>query len=98
MEIGQEDNFIPTLPQQAYIQVLLESSQNSGGSVTRSKAKAQMKETSERRGEELEQTSRKGRKHNKVIREIEADREKAIGKQSSLDYLVRPPHGENNPS
>ena len=55
-----------------------------------------MEETSESRGEELEQTSRKGRKPNKIIREIEANREKAAGKQSSLDHLVIPLHGEKN--
>ena len=54
-----------------------------------SKAKAQTEKTSESRGEELEQTSKKGRKPNKVIREIEANREKVAGKQSSLDHLVR---------
>ena len=57
-----------------------------------------MEETSESRGVELEQTSKKGRKPNKVVREIEANREKAAYKQSSLDYLVRPLHREKNPS
>ena len=96
MEIGQEDNIIPSLPPQAYIEVLLETSQNSRGSVTKSKARAQTEETSESRGEELEQTSKKGRKPNKLIREIEANREKATGNQSILDYLVSPIHGEKN--
>ena len=40
MEIGQEDNYIPTLPKQVFIEVLPKYSQNSGGSVTISKAKA----------------------------------------------------------
>ena len=96
MEIWQEGNIIPTLPQQAYIEVFLESSHISRGSVTISKAKAHTEENSERRGEQLEQTSKKGRKPKKIIREIEANREKAAGKQSSLDHLVRPLHGENN--
>ena len=96
MEIGQEDNFNPTLTQQAYIENLPENSQLSGGSVTRSKAKAHMEETSESRGEELKKTSRKGRNPNKVIREMEANREKLAGKQSSLDHLVRSLPNEKN--
>ena len=77
MEIGQEDNVIPTLPQQNYIDFFPKSFHIFGGLVTRSKAKAHTEETSKSIGEELEQTSRKGRKTNKVIREIEANREKA---------------------
>ena len=40
IEIGKEASYEPTLPSQPYVEVRQESSQNSGGSVTRSRAKA----------------------------------------------------------
>ena len=61
----------------------------SEGSVTRSKAKASTEEMTDISIEEQEPLSRKGRKTNKVIREQEAAREKAAGKQSNLDFLVK---------
>ena len=39
--------------------------------------------------EEQESIPRKGRKTNKTIREQEAAREKAAGKQANLDFLVK---------
>ena len=62
---------------------------NSEGSVTRSKAKASSEVTTDTSAEEQEPLSRKGRKSNKAIREQEAAREKAAGKQSNLDFLVK---------
>ena len=61
----------------------------SEGSVTRSKGKASTEEMTDTSIEEQEPLSRKGRKTNKVIREQEAAREKAAGKQSNLDFLVK---------
>ena len=61
----------------------------SEGSVTRSKAKASTEEMTDTSIEEQESLPRKGRKTNKVIREQEAAREKAAGKQSNLDFLVK---------
>ena len=62
---------------------------NSKGSVTRSREKSSSKETTDTSVEEQEPLSRKGRKSNKAIREQEAAREKAAGKQSNLDFLVK---------
>ena len=62
---------------------------NSEGSVTRSRAKACSEEATDTSAEEREPLSRKGRKSNKAIREQEAAREKAAGKQSNLDFLVK---------
>ena len=62
---------------------------NSEGSVTRSREKASSEETTDTSAEEQEPLSRKGRKSNKAIREQEAAREKAAGKQSNLDFLVK---------
>ena len=62
---------------------------NSDGSVTRSKAKACSEESTDNSTEEQEPLSRKGRNSNKIIREQEATREKAAGKQSNLDFLVK---------
>ena len=59
------------------------------GSVTQSKTKSCSKESIYNSTEEQEPLSRKGRKSNKIIREHEADREKAAGKQSNLDFLVK---------
>ena len=64
---------------------------NSEGSVTRSKAKASSEESTDNSTEEQEPLSRKGRKTNRIIREQEAAREKAAGKQSNLDFLVKNP-------
>ena len=66
-----------------------EAAANSEGSVTRSKAKACSEESTDNSVEEQEPHSRKGRKSNKTIREQEAAREKAVGKQSNLDFLVK---------
>ena len=60
------------------------------GSVTRSRAKASSEDITDTSVEEHESSSRKGRKSNKVIREQEAAREKATGKQTNLDFLVKP--------
>ena len=59
------------------------------GSVTRSKAKASSKDITDTSVEEQETASWKGRKSNKIIREQEAAREKAAGKQTNLDFLVK---------
>ena len=48
-----------------------------------------MEEITDTSIEEQEPLSRKGRKSNKVIGEHEAAREKAAGKQSNLDFLVK---------
>ena len=61
----------------------------SEGSITRSRKKASSKEITDTSIEEQEPLSRKGRKSNKAIREQEAAREKAAGKQSNLDFLVK---------
>ena len=61
----------------------------SEGSVTRSKAKPSTEEITDTSMEEQESIPRKGRKSNKIIREQEAAREKAAGKQSNLDFLVK---------
>ena len=55
----------------------------------RSRAKAHMEDTSERKEEEVETLIKKGRKPNKFLRDQETIREKAAGKQSSLDHLVK---------
>ena len=60
------------------------------GSVTRSRAKASSEDITDTSVEEQEPSSWKGRKSNKVIREQEAAREKAAGKQTNLDFLVKP--------
>ena len=62
---------------------------NSEGLVTHSKAKACSEESTNNSVEEQEPLSRKGRNSNKIIREQEATREKAAGKQSNLDFLVK---------
>ena len=59
------------------------------GSMTRSRAKASSEDITETSAEEQEPSTRKGRKTNKVIREQEAAREKAAGKQTNLDFLVK---------
>ena len=59
------------------------------GSITRSKAKASTEEMTDTSIEEQESIPRKGRKTNKIIREQEAAREKAAGKQANLDFLVK---------
>ena len=59
------------------------------GSVTRLRAKLSSKEITDTSVEEQEPLSRKGRKSNKAIREQKAAREKAAGKQSNLDFLVK---------
>ena len=61
----------------------------SEGSVTQSKTKDCSEESTDNSTEEQEPLSRKGRKSNKIIREQEAGREKATGKQSNLDFLVK---------
>ena len=67
-----------------------ESEQISEGSITRSKAKVSSEEITDTSIEEQEPLSRKGRKSNKALREQEAAREKAAGKQTNLDFLVKP--------
>ena len=59
------------------------------GSVIGSRAKESSEDTTATSAEEREPLSRKGRKSNKVIREQEEAREKAAGKQSNLDFLVK---------
>ena len=59
------------------------------GSITRSREKSSSEEIIDTSIEEQEPLSRKGRKSNKAIREQEAAREKAVGKQSNLDFLVK---------
>ena len=66
-----------------------EGTANSEGSVTRFREKSSSEETSENSNEEQEPQSRKRRKSNKTLREQEATREKAVGKQSNLDFLVK---------
>ena len=61
----------------------------SEGSITRSRAKVSSEEITDTSAEEQEPLSRKGRKSNKIIREQEAAREKAAGKQSNLDFVVK---------
>ena len=61
----------------------------SEGSINRSKEKASTKDMTDTSIEEQEPLSRKGRKTNKVIREQEEAREKAAGKKSNLDFLVK---------
>ena len=61
----------------------------SEGSITRSRARLSTEEHTDTSVEEQEPLSRKGRKTNKVIREQEAAREKAAGKQANLDFLVK---------
>ena len=46
IEIGQEASYELILPQQLYVEVRPKSSQNSRGSVTRSRAKEQLEDTS----------------------------------------------------
>ena len=48
-----------------------------------------MEDTSESREEEVEPLIKKGQKPNKFHREQETAREKDVGKQSSLDHLVK---------
>ena len=66
-----------------------EATANSEGSVTRSREKACSKESTDNSIEEQEPHSRKGRKSNKTLRLQETAREKAAGKQSNLDFLVK---------
>ena len=66
-----------------------EATTNSEGLVTRSREKACSEESTDISTEEQEPLSKKGRKSNKTIREQEAAREKAAGKQSNLDFLVK---------
>ena len=68
-EIGQEASYEPTLPSQPYVEIRSESSQNSGGSITRSRAKAQMEDISESKEEEAEPLIKNGRKPNEFLRE-----------------------------
>ena len=76
-EIGK--TYEPLLPTQSYVETRPETSQNLG-LVSRSRAKAQTEETLERREEEYEQQTRKGRKPNKYHIEQETAREKAADK------------------
>ena len=48
-----------------------------------------MEDTSESKEEEIEPSSKKGRKPNKFHREIEIAQEKETRKQSSLDHVVK---------
>ena len=66
-----------------------EAATNLEGSVTRSREKACFEESTDISAEEQEPLSRKGRKSNKTIREQEEAREKTVGKQSNLDFLVK---------
>ena len=66
-----------------------EGTTNSEGSVTRSRAKESTEESTNNSNEEQEPQSRKGRKSNKILREQEATRVKAVGKQSNLNFLVK---------
>ena len=66
-----------------------EAATNYEESVTRSREKACIEEAIETSTKEQEPLSRKGRKSNKVIREQEEAREKAAGKQSNIDFLVK---------
>ena len=61
----------------------------SEGSITRLRAKVSSEEITDTSAEEQEPLFRKGRKSNKIIQEHEAAREKAAGKQSNLDFLVK---------
>ena len=61
----------------------------SEGSITRSRERIGTEETTDTSVEEQEPLSRKGRKTNKTIKEQEAAREKAAGKQANLDFLVK---------
>ena len=61
----------------------------SEGSITRSREKASSEEITDTSIKEQEPLSRKGRKSNNVIREQEAAREKAAGKQANLEFLVK---------
>ena len=67
----------------------IDKTMTSEGSITRSRAKFSTEEQTDTSVEEQEPLSRKGRKTNKVIREQEAAREKAAGKQANLDFLVK---------
>ena len=49
-----------------------------------------MEETSERKEEDSEALTRKGRKPNKYYREKDTAREEEEGKKTSLDHLVKP--------
>ena len=51
IEVGQEENYVQTLPKKAYIEVKLEASLSLGGSVTRSRLKVHLEETYERKEE-----------------------------------------------
>ena len=66
-----------------------ESVTNSEGPVTRSREKSCTEEAIDTSTKEQEPLSRKGRKSNKAIREHEATWEKAAGKQSNLEFLVK---------
>ena len=59
MEIGQEDNYIPMIPTQAYVEVRFESSLNFGGSIMRSRAKAHLEDTSKSKEEDIEPQEKK---------------------------------------
>ena len=61
----------------------------SEGSVTRSRAKESSEYITDTSVEEQEPLSRIGRKSNKAIREQEAAREKEVGKQYNLEFLVK---------
>ena len=78
-----------TKEEPAQPEAMKETTIKSEGSVTWSKAKASSEESTDNSTEEQEPLSRKGRKSNKIIREHEAAREKAAGKQSNLDFLVK---------
>ena len=55
----------------------------------RSRAKAQMEDTSDSKEEEMEPLIKKGRKPNKFHMEKEIEKEKAASKQLNLDHLVK---------
>ena len=62
---------------------------NSEGSNSQAGAKESAEEITNTSTEEQDPQSRKGRKSNRIIREQEAAREKAVGKQANLDFLVK---------
>ena len=86
-----EEQLVRSPLTQNHTEERLDSSANNGGTCTRSKTRATLEEVSENSNEELQPLSKKGRRSNKTLREQEATRERAAGKQCNLDFLVRNP-------
>ena len=80
---------VQSSPDRTQTEARPESSANNEGTCIRSKTRATSEEVSKNSNEEPKRQSKKGRRSNKTLREQKATRERAAGKQSDLDFLVR---------